>query len=81
MVFDKKVWQRDYMRMRYRTDPIHREKQKIRVRTAKLKGRPRTCSKCGSNERVEGHHPDFKEPNLRVFLCRACHRAEHPGLI
>lgn len=36
-----------------------------------------SCSKCGSKERIERHHPDYSKPLEFVLLCRACHRKIH----
>lgn len=72
----KRAYHREYMRKRYQTDPEHRRKQKIRVKTAKLKDKAVACSTCGSPD-PEGHHPDYSQPDLLVWLCRDCHLAEH----
>jgi hypothetical protein len=40
---------------------------------------PEPCSECGSTERVHRHHPDYRRPLDIVWLCSACHGAEHRG--
>lgn len=34
------------------------------------------CAECGA-ETVDAHHPNYAEPMAVVWLCRACHKAEH----
>jgi len=31
------------------------------------------CELCGSDNRVEAHHPDYGRPFLIVYLCKNCH--------
>ena len=46
------------------------------VQDGKVK-KPKVCSKCGVEKRLDGHHPDYAKPLEVVWLCRPCHRAEH----
>jgi len=46
------------------------------IRTGKIE-KPRTCSKCGSPSRIEGHHERYDKPLEVLWLCRTCHRALH----
>lgn len=39
--------------------------------------RPSTCSRCGHQERIVAHHPDYSQPLLVIWLCEPCHKAEH----
>lgn len=60
---------------------LHPEKFKARsavsnaIRSGRLVRRP--CRGCGSTSKVEGHHPDYSKPLDVVWLCDACHHAEH----
>jgi len=31
------------------------------------------CEMCGSENHIEGHHPDHSKPFLLLYLCKACH--------
>jgi hypothetical protein len=46
------------------------------VRVGKLV-RPETCQKCGAGCVPDGHHKDYARPLDVLWLCRACHKAEH----
>jgi hypothetical protein len=37
------------------------------------------CVNCGSDEYVEGHHPDYTKKLEVIWLCRSCHHKLHPG--
>ena len=39
---------------------------------------PRICSKCGSSDKVCGHHKDYEKPLEVVWLCNSCHGKTHP---
>jgi hypothetical protein len=39
--------------------------------------RPAACQHCGKPGKVDGHHPDYQQPDLCVFLCRSCHMKAH----
>lgn len=36
-----------------------------------------TCSKCGSPNCLERHHPDYSQPTMVDVLCSSCHGLEH----
>ncbi len=38
---------------------------------------PRQCAQCLTNY-SEGHHPNYAEPLIVVWLCKKCHRQAHP---
>lgn len=42
--------------------------------------RPKVCSKCGSTNSIEAHHPDYKKPLRVKWWCRKCHRRYHKRL-
>jgi len=35
------------------------------------------CEKCGSTERLQRHHEDYREPMNVVILCQTCHKNHH----
>ena len=70
----RKIGHRNYMRKRYNSDPIHREKHLVRVKTKYALKKP--CVNCG-NKKAEAHHPDYSKPDFRIWLCRDCHLLEH----
>ena len=35
------------------------------------------CIHCGSNEKIERHHPDYAQPLQIIPLCHNCHVKEH----
>lgn len=39
--------------------------------------KPAKCSACGRGGRVDGHHTDYSEPLLVIWLCKRCHRQAH----
>ncbi len=41
--------------------------------------RPKRCSACNIKSRIHGHHRDYNQPLLIVWLCSKCHRMEHCG--
>ena len=46
------------------------------VRDGKL-SKPVECEVCGKSGRLHGHHEDYGQPLLVVWVCAACHRAIH----
>lgn len=45
------------------------------IKSGKLKREP--CEHCGTNEDVQGHHPDYNKPLEVIWLCPCCHGQEH----
>lgn len=39
--------------------------------------RASTCSECGSDNKIEGHHDSYLEPLNVRWLCEKCHKAWH----
>lgn len=40
-----------------------------------------SCEKCGvSDQKIEGHHEDYKKPREVTWLCTRCHCARHKEL-
>lgn len=48
----------------------------MRIRRGKL-ARPDRCQDCGKVGRVDGHHPDYSQPDRVEWLCRRCHATRH----
>lgn len=46
------------------------------LRAGKLE-RPSSCSECGIKCRPHGHHENYDEPLVVVWLCPPCHRKRH----
>jgi len=39
--------------------------------------RPSTCTRCGARGKTHGHHLDYTQPLMVVWLCNPCHSLEH----
>ena len=50
------------------------EKLIARNKARYLKNLPSQCEKCGSNKKLEKHHPNYSQPRKVIILCRSCHR-------
>jgi hypothetical protein len=49
------------------------------IKIGYIKPEPCMLPDCGSNDNIEGHHPDYSKPLEVVWLCRAHHRAIDNG--
>ncbi len=42
--------------------------------------KPDICSKCGvPGKKLDGHHKDYEQPLVVVWVCRKCHKQRHKG--
>lgn len=39
--------------------------------------KPKVCSACSQEKRLDGHHFDYAKPLDVIWLCRKCHKAVH----
>lgn len=54
----------------------------VMLRRAVEKGivlKPSTCSVCGNETRLVGHHRDYAKPLDVVWVCDVCHKKMHKG--
>ncbi len=58
----------------------NRHKTRAHLQTGRKLINPGICSRCNSTKKIEGHHPDYNEPLNVIWLCDACHKAEHVRL-
>ncbi len=42
--------------------------------------RPKLCSICNENGRIEGHHADYSKPLEIIWVCKFCHMDLHYGM-
>ena len=42
--------------------------------------KPKHCEHCNIETSLHGHHPDYTKPLEVIWLCPACHSAEHKRL-
>lgn len=67
----RREWKKDYLK-----NTFHLEKHKVRIKCRKLSLK-NTCEICGSNDKLERHHPDYNKPFVFMTLCQKCHIKEH----
>lgn len=41
--------------------------------------RPKYCSVCGGDGRINAHHPDYNKPFEVIWCCSSCHKRTHLG--
>lgn len=56
----------------------NKHKAHARYKAKSIPSKP--CEKCGSEENLEKHHPDYSKPLEVIHLCRAHHRELHRQL-
>lgn len=39
--------------------------------------RPETCEVCGAKTHINGHHPDYSQPLVVMWVCQPCHKKLH----
>lgn len=53
-------------------------KHAARVKAQTLKtDKPELCVGCQGVKKLEAHHPDYEQPLLVKWLCKACHTKQH----
>lgn len=61
--------------------PEQRRKDTVRSIAGVYKRRgkliPQPCQVCGSEDKIEMHHPDYNQPLLVEWFCRPCHVQLH----
>jgi len=62
------------MSRREKQNYAHNELSRARRKRLVLIG---PCAMCGSDEKIQGHHPSYDHPRLIVWLCPKCHGAIH----
>lgn len=54
----------------------YKQEARIYLNSCLRKGlikKPKKCSICGLNKKIEGHHTDYSKPLDVVWVCRSCH--------
>lgn len=73
-----KKFNRERVRKYYKRNPL-KYKARYTVRNAIVSGKiikPKICSVCGSNSKIEAHHNDYRKPLEIIWLCKICHIKE-----
>ncbi len=79
----RKASQAEHQR-RHRERHPERHKARAAVNNAIAAGRltREPCEVCGTNRRVQAHHPDYSAPLDVIWLCFRCHRErEHDQVV
>ncbi len=81
LVMDKKRARNGYFRhyaKKYRANTTNLDKIVARkifhsaIKNGEVK-RKDSCEICGSLQKIEGHHTDYKKPLMVQWLCKKCH--------
>ena len=62
-----------YSKQYHKNHPIPHHAQNL----TKREPRAKICSCCGSDSKLERHHPDYSKPREFVTLCMICHKKLH----
>ena len=73
---ENKKWRSEYTKI-YRLKPEERKKAYVRFNTRHKYGPAVECSICGTNEKVEYHHPKPYDRDVFIEVCRGCHIKIH----
>ena len=60
--------------------PAERNRTRNKTAAAIRRGeliRPNVCDHCHREQKVQAHHPSYRDHLNIMWLCRACHWAEH----
>ncbi len=71
----KKYTKQDHIREKLKANRL----LNYNVSTGKII-RPLTCSLCGNERKLEGHHHDYNKPLDVIWVCRKCHVMIHRNL-
>lgn len=52
-------------------------KQVAKAIKNRLISKPKTCSICGEEKRLQAHHDDYSKPLDIVWCCSSCHKRMH----
>ncbi len=66
--------------LKWRQEHSDRDKVSQRLRYAVKIGKivkPAFCEICGRETRLSGHHDDYSEPFVVLWLCSSCHKIKH----
>ena len=79
-----KAYSKDYRKRNPNVDKERYKKEKfvmlVRVETRDKFKRAKQCMNCGSTEKLEYHHLEYKRPvkeEYFITLCGSCHQEQH----
>ena len=77
---DRETRNAKYARQDLKRRGTTKQRARDNIRQAVFLGRisrPKTCSKCKSEDTIEAHHPDYSRPYFVLWLCLGCHLKIH----